>query len=104
MGSTPVSWRHHTSGIAVDNRGPPIDGLLFPHSWGKHNNRPGLLQTRLPGRVLRHLGHALRRLGRAPFLDLFPVPDLWVLFRLLLAFYFAPFNFLVFVSYLKTLG
>jgi hypothetical protein len=93
-GSIPVSWRRHTLGIAVHNKGSPLDGLLFHHIWGKRNNRPGLPQNRLPDHVLRHL-------FLDPYHDLFQLPDLLVLFRLLLAFYLPPFYY--FVSYLKTL-
>jgi len=88
-GSIPVSWRRHTLGISVHNRGSPLDGLLFHHIWCKRNNRPGLPQNRLPGHVPRHF-------VLDPCLDLFQAPDLLVLFRLLLAFYLPPFHYLYF--------
>ena len=88
-GSIPVSWRRHTLGIAVHNRGSPLDGLLFHHIWGKRNNHPVLPQNHLQGPGLL-LGPGHRRLY--PCLHLFQVPDLLVLFRLLLAFYLPPFK------------
>jgi hypothetical protein len=78
-----VSWLFRILGISADNREPPVDALLFHHSWGKHNIHLGLLQNHLHGP-----GH--RRLD--PCLYLFLVPDLLGLFRLLPAFYLSPFS------------
>jgi len=82
-----VSWPFHIWGISAHNRGFPIDGLLFHHSWDRHNIHPGLLQNHLQGPG-RHLGLGLGH----PCLYLFLVLGLSALFRLLLAFYLPPFK------------